>query len=129
MSSIYLAARYRRHPEMQTIAREIAAAGHVVTSRWIWGDHEYLPGVTQERERTWYASEDRADLTVADTVISFTEHPGVESRGRGGRHVEFGMALALGKRLIVIGPRENVFHCLPEVEYYESWPGVEVVNL
>ena len=40
---------------------------------------------------------------------------------RGGRHAEFGIALALGKRVIVIGPRENVFHALPAVERYESW--------
>lgn len=40
---------------------------------------------------------------------------------RGGRHVEFGMALALAKRCIVIGPRENVFHLLPQVEQYDSW--------
>lgn len=40
---------------------------------------------------------------------------------RGGRHVEFGMALALGKRVIVVGPRENVFHLLPEVEVHVNW--------
>ena len=32
------------------------------------------------------------------------------------------MALALKKRLILAGPRENVFHTLPEVEHYASWP-------
>lgn len=40
--------------------------------------------------------------------------------GRGGRHVEFGLAVALGKRLIVIGHRENLFHHLPAVEFFES---------
>ena len=41
---------------------------------------------------------------------------------RGGRHVEFGMGWAWGKRLIVVGPRENVFHLLPTVEQFDSWP-------
>ena len=47
-------------------------------------------------------------------------------RNRGGRHVEFGMALARrllsgAPRLIVVGYRENVFHYAPEVEFYETW--------
>lgn len=40
---------------------------------------------------------------------------------RGGRHVEFGMAIALGKRAIVVGSQENVFHLLPGVEVYATW--------
>lgn len=32
------------------------------------------------------------------------------------------MALALGKRAVVVGHRENVFHCLPEVEFFDAWP-------
>jgi hypothetical protein len=49
-------------------------------------------------------------LLAAEMVISFTG-----GGGKGGRHVEFGLAVAAGKRLVVIGPRENVFHCLPGV--------------
>ena len=36
-------------------------------------------------------------------------------RGTGGRHVEFGYALALGKALIVVGVRSHVFHELDAV--------------
>ena len=32
------------------------------------------------------------------------------------------MALALGRRVIVVGRREHIFHYLPEVESVESWP-------
>jgi len=32
------------------------------------------------------------------------------------------MALALRKRLILVGPRENIFHTLPQVEHREGWP-------
>jgi len=31
------------------------------------------------------------------------------------------MALALGKGAVVIGHRENVFHCLPEVGFFQTW--------
>lgn len=42
--------------------------------------------------------------------------------GRGGRHVEFGLALGLGKRVIVIGHQENLFHHLPQVEFFHGLP-------
>ena len=50
----------------------------------------------------------------------FTEPP-QSVYARGGRHVEFGVAVSSGKRLIVIGYRENVFHWLPQIEFYERW--------
>ncbi len=63
--------------------------------------------------------EDAADLAAADCVVSFTEAPRSTS-SRGGRHVEFGMALGLRKHCVVIGPRENVFHCLPQVAIFRT---------
>lgn len=117
---IYLAARYSRFPEMQRHRAQLEARGHTVTSRWINGDHEGPPEIAQA-ERTRYAEEDFADLIAAEVVISFTEKPRETSTSRGGRHVEFGIALATGKQCIVVGHRENVFHCLPEVEFYETW--------
>jgi nucleoside 2-deoxyribosyltransferase len=52
-------------------------------------------------------------------VISFTFPRGTPSTG-GGRHVEFGYALAKGKRVVVIGERENVFHHHPSVKLHAS---------
>lgn len=121
---IYLASRYSRFPELQTYRAELEAAGHIVTSRWINGDHQIddagLSLQAKEAERIRFAQEDRDDLLCADCVISFTEAPR-SSNSRGGRHVEHGMALAVGKRVIVVGHRENVFHCLPEVEFFRTW--------
>lgn len=122
---IYLASRYSRRDELQGYAAQLKAAGHVVTSRWIYGTHEIVDGRSREsahEDRIIFAQEDVADVHSADAVISFTEGPGaVNGRGRGGRHVEFGIALALGRRCIVVGHRENIFHSLPAVEFYGSW--------
>lgn len=120
---IYLASRYSRHPEMRAVRDDLKAIGHEVTSRWIEGDHEMLEGVSTQAhdlERIRYAEEDSDDLRAADCVIAFTEEPRTTAT-RGGRHVEFGMALALGKQIIAVGYRENVFYCLPDVEFYPSW--------
>lgn len=121
---IYLASRYSRFPEMQERRSDLERAGHSVTSRWINGDHQIddagLSIQAKEAERIRFAQEDRDDLLAADCVISFSEKPR-STNTRGGRHVEHGMALALRKRVIVVGHRENVFHCLPEVEFFERW--------
>lgn len=119
---IYLAARYARRAEMAGYARELDAMGYHVTSRWIHGSHE-LDDHPAPAERARLAAEDLEDLLAADVVISFTEQPraALDKPGHGGRHVEFGLALALGKRVMIVGPRENVFHWLPAVECCESW--------
>jgi hypothetical protein len=119
---VYLAARYSRFPEMQQYAKELRLVGAAITSRWINGDHDYQGQQSPADERLRFAQEDWEDLLGADVVISFTEEPGkAGGRNRGGRHVEFGAALALGKRCIVIGHRENVFHELPAVEFYPTY--------
>jgi hypothetical protein len=40
---------------------------------------------------------------------------------RGGRHVEFGYALGARKAIMVVGPLENVFYCLPHVFQHDEW--------
>lgn len=135
---IYLAARYSRREELCGYRAELEAMGHTVTSRWLngsyqidekgkpIGDHgEALveTGETTEadRLRAHFVTEDCEDVRSADCVISFTEPPRSALGNRGGRHVEFGMAVALGKLLIVVGHRENLFHYLPNVVFRFDW--------
>lgn len=117
----YLAARYSRSAEMREVRAQLQEFGHIVTARWVDGGHELKrdePNVDAERAR--WAHEDFIDLAAAEGVISFTEEPRT-TNSRGGRHVEFGVALGMGKRCIVVGHRENVFHCLPSVGFFPTW--------
>lgn len=118
--NIYLASRYSRIGEMQAARADLVAAGHTVTARWVNGDHQAADDNLDSPLAAGFALDDCEDLRKADCVISFTEAPRTGAT-RGGRHVEFGLALALGKRAIVIGHRENVFHSLPYVEFFPSW--------
>jgi hypothetical protein len=111
---VYLAARYTHSSLMRTRAEILRGVGYDVQAQWITGLHD---GVDDET----CAHADFEQVRAADIVISFTERPREQSTARGGRHVEFGVALALNKRCIVVGYRENVFHSLPQVEFYESW--------
>lgn len=121
---IYLASRYSRHPEMREHARKLEAAGHLVTSRWIRGNHsldDSLDRGQADEVRQNFAIEDIEDLTKSDIVLSFTEEIAPTDRPtKGGRHVEFGIGVALNKRMVNIGPQEHVFHWLPGVEHYGS---------
>jgi nucleoside 2-deoxyribosyltransferase len=72
----------------------------------------------QPQEARFRANEDYLDIERSDIVAVFT---GVDST-TGGLHVELGVAIALKKRIIVVGPRGNVFHYMNVVEHY---PDVE----
>jgi nucleoside 2-deoxyribosyltransferase len=128
----YLASRYSRREELLGVRDVIESLGGEVTSRWLNGDHQIADGeegnAASHGER--FALEDMNDLNLADIVLVFTEKPR-ETNSRGGRHVEFGMALALNKHVIVIGPRENVFTWLPQVEWHPDWSrgALSVTNL
>jgi hypothetical protein len=105
---LYLAARYDRIAEMADVAAKLEDEGHVVTSRWIRGFGK------PDADTALY---DLTDVVVADGLVLFTEDPTatVPFAARGGRHVEFGYALRAGKKLFIVGPRENSFHELSDV--------------
>jgi len=122
MEKIYLAAQYARNPEMRGYRDILEGLGYTVTSRWIDQHDGALeealgePELTAEPHRgTPFALKDLEDIAAADTVINFT------GAGRGGRHVELGIAIASGKSLILVGRREHVFHCMPGIDWYPDW--------
>jgi hypothetical protein len=146
---IYLASRYSRREELCQYRTELQAVGHTVTSRWLNGEHQIddggkpigehgealVEGTLRSGEklsehevstradalRAHFVKEDCEDVYAAECVISFTEQPRSPLGTRGGRHVEFGLAVAWGKRLLVVGCRENLFHYLPQVEFCATW--------
>ncbi|MDD5705082.1 MAG: hypothetical protein PHR35_04095 [Kiritimatiellae bacterium] len=134
---IYLAARYSRREELCRYREQLCAMGHTVQARWLDGTHQIsdagqpigdhgealVEGHNAEDRgaelRAKFARDDYEDVIGSDVVISFTEPPR-SLANRGGRHVEYGIALALGKRLLVVGHRENLFHWLPQAEFYAA---------
>lgn len=136
---LYFAARYSRRIELCGYRRELDELGYCVTSRWLNGAHQVddagqpigdegerlVEGREDERRlarelRNRFAVEDVEDVRQADILVAFTEQPrSVASRG--GRHVEFGLALALGKRMWIVGPRENLFHWGYDSIQFPEW--------
>lgn len=115
--TVYLASRYEDRPRMQEWKERLEDKGFFVSSRWINGSHEIISDAKGDEDRRRFAEEDLADLLAADIFLCHSD-PSFFRSGRGGRHVEFGMAVATGKRILLVGERENVFHWLPGVEVY-----------
>lgn len=119
--NIYLAAWYERNAEMRDYRDRLKVMGHHVTSGWIDQHKWKLPQSMGEDEvlahpeiAARYALKDLQDIVACDLLVHFTS-PGF---GKGGRHIEFGYALALRLPIAIVGPRENVFHALPEVAWH-----------
>jgi len=132
----YLAARYTRRLELCDYRGDLEARGHSVPARWLNGSHQLdnhgrplgeagellfeIGSPEADHHRQKFAQDDYDDVLACDVLVAFTEQPR-SGNSRGGRHVELGIALGLGKPVVVIGPRENVFCWLPQVRHYETW--------
>lgn len=121
--TIYLAARYSRRLELAKPRAELEAVGWEVTARWLLGNHQAENDQLHHGGAAGlFGQEDIDDLARAEVFVLFTEPPRQASTSRGGRHVEYGFALARGMELHLVGPRENVFHCLSGVTQHDTWP-------
>lgn len=115
---IYLAAPYSQMELMREWEKVVEAHGHVCTAQWICGKEKHM--TTAEAGQM-----DLDDIDRADAIVSYVLPKGTMFSS-GGRHVEFGYALAKQKILINIGTEpENIFHNLvttvPTIEHAMLW--------
>lgn len=103
---MYLAARYITKDKIKSYAEKLITEGHEITSSWLSPEDDQSDGAAALR--------DLIDIQEADALVSFTEEPSI-GYNTGGRHVEFGAAWVWGKKLIIVGPKENIFHHLEGV--------------
>lgn len=139
-TTVYLAARYSRRLELVGYREELTARGFHVPARWLNGSHQLdnsgrpigetgelmfeNGSAAADHYRAKFALDDYEDVVTSSLLVAFTETPRSNDAGagRGGRHVELGIALGLRIPVAVIGPRENVFCWLPQVRHFEAWP-------
>ncbi len=95
----------------------LEAHGHIVTSNWLY---EPELRVTDPNHEEWEhrarANDDVEDITRSEAIVLYTEGKSTS----GGRDTEFGIALALRRRLFIIDGGYNVFHTRAEVEHFET---------
>lgn len=137
--TFYFATRYSRREELCAYKSELEQRGHRVPARWLLGEHQVhgleaaraveATGAVPVEQARLFAADGVDDVLAADVIVSFTEAPR-SSATRGGRHVELGIGLGLRRSglevaapsLVIVGPLENVFHALPEIDgVFDSW--------
>lgn len=123
--SVYLAGPYAARLTLSQYAGELIHMGYAVTAKWLNGEHEAKRDQQPTREeRGQWAHMDMRDVNRADVLVAFTAGAtGVAPTfgTSGGRHIETGYALALNKRVILVGDEENVFHALPQIIVCPTW--------
>ncbi len=110
--TVYLAGRTARRRELANAAAALRAGGIEVVSSWL--DDARAGSARSDDDAASAASRNLRDVERCDVLVAISEGEG--SVGQGGRHVELGVALALGKRVLLAGPPEHVFHRIAAVE-------------
>ena len=91
--------------------------GHIVNAHWL----ERSLDSSRYKAPGDAAQEDLDDIFADEMVVSFTMDPKTTGYQSGGRHVEYGFSYALGKKMVIVGPEENVFHALPGVKRFDTF--------
>lgn len=107
---VYIAAPYPMRDAAITLMQRLETQGVEVTSRWL-----KAPDTLSDA----HAQKDLQDVARADVLLAFNPD-GWTDRGTGGRHVELGYALALGKPILLVGERSNIFHHLSTVKVVDD---------
>ena len=100
---IALAASYKHKEKMQVFARELEELNWHNISRWVHRDDDD----NNKEAYPQYADDDLSDIYDAKNFILFTEK--YPTPDRNSRLVEMGAALAWGKIVITVGPKETIF--------------------
>ena len=121
-NSVYLAAHYSRKHEVKRAARDLEYVNVKVSSTWhrehLAADSSLLDSTSAYNRRS--ARRDLSELEKSTHLVFFSLHPDILF-SRGGHCVEYGVALALHKKIIVIGPHQHVFCYLPGTKFFPSW--------
>jgi len=127
---VYLAGMFSTIATRKAQAAELRASGIEVTSRWI---DETVPHNVEMKDvpEQYLAETAIADVEDIDAATFFVEFvptdrelvaATVQSSSRGGRHFEMGYAYHAGLVILVVGPKENVFHYLPgPIRHFETF--------
>ncbi len=113
---VYVASSNKNRPAVRTAIAKLVTAGHVVP--YDWTVHKLAEELMSEDEAhaklRGFAEQDLAGVVAADATIVLA-HPLMRAT-----HSELGMAIALGKVVVVVdaetGPF-NIFYHLPQVNH------------
>ena len=124
MTRFYLAARYSRRDSIRELIPAFRRVGLDLQARWLHGTHTIAAGADEvgaNAQGRDFARDDYEDVTAARFMVAYNPEEDYRT-GRGGRHVELGIALAQGKPILLAGGRENIFHWHSGVTFLGNVP-------
>ena len=117
---IYLASRFRTAATVRALAGKLREAGHIITSTW--HDIEATPaGLVpysdpgHEDHARLAALRDMDQIQAADVFVILTEDC---ERAPAGLWFEMGVAYDKCMDCYILGPKVNIFCCLPRVKQF-----------
>lgn len=137
----YIAGRFERRDEFLDVERQLAIDHITSVTRWLHMETDMRTNSDDKIQQ--FALMDLEDVRNADFLLAFAENLtdtmaegnedciefGIDNQmyvpaiwARGGRHVEFGIAIAEGLDIVVVGPRENIFHYLGDAAKMRHFP-------
>ena len=131
---VYLAGMYSKRNLLREYSQELRAKGIVVSSQWLLEQLSLKAkstGLPKEFMR-FAATQDKSGIRECDTFILFTATDADLSEvgrsikelrrlARAAHEWECGYAHALGKRIIIVGQKMNIFHYDTKYEVYRTW--------
>jgi len=114
LNRVYLAGKWQEAELIRRYAYELRILGFVITMPWF--ECHVAPTI---EDKAWSAVEDERGVRQADTCIFIFER----DLPYGGAYAELGIALALNKRIIIVGRggEKNIFTSHPLVEHCDTW--------
>lgn len=127
---VYVAAPYGARAQVAGYALELERDGITPTCFWAHGTREiddttvHAASALSDQQASAFALDDLGDVASSDALVVLTETASdiaAGGAGSGGRHIETGYALALGKQVIVVGTPDNIFHRCDLVTRVDRW--------
>ena len=125
MMKFYIAAKFKARHRIKIHNQQIEALGLLNTCPWFLmdtddsADEDSLGGYSRE-ESAVMADRDLSAVREADIYIIDT----IDVSETGGREVELGAALILGKIILHVGPVRNLFHMHSGVKNFLNWDDI-----
>lgn len=89
--------------ECKKVANLLVDAGHEITSSWLKEDFKRTAEYTDQEKRL-IANKDIQEVMGSDVLVMLSS----PTRVPGGKFVELGVAIGAGKKVCLIGHRENM---------------------
>ncbi len=125
MMKFYIASKFKSRHRINVWNKRIESLGLANTCPWFLldtdesADDDSLGGYNRE-EFAVMADRDLSGIREADIFILDTH----DYSDTGGREVELGAAIILGKVIFLVGPIRNLFHMHPGIMSFKSWDGI-----